>query len=171
MGRKLKAIMVVAAITAFYCSWVVLAKITEVPEPAIVAIETTPNTEAFLAGQVQHGTFKIRVSLSDLMERARKSGGKVTIEYGSISYSVPVLEYWLAEEALFYHAVVTMSQPWGERWSGLEWDRVEILGSNAVIYPSTGGRKFGGGILAFMGAVLLGFGTLSKKKVESAKHS
>lgn len=87
------------------------------PKPITIALQIPERAEVRPASTVSPGTFKIEVSLSELLERAKTSGAPPALvswgnDVGSI-WEMLRIEYWLPRgDSTFFHATLLHRIHW-----------------------------------------------------------
>lgn len=96
------------------------------PEEKQFALQLPANADIRPASDVEPGTFKIHVSLEELLAKSRSGQfGNPIVAYGENEYGKLHIQYWLPRnDGTFYYADVAPGQePWGRRhfWIGVSW--------------------------------------------------
>lgn len=104
VGWLLVALLNVGLVSASVFFWN-----REIPPPQVIKVVIPEGAAVFPYEQVHAGTFKIDVSVKDLVEHAEKMGKNALISFGKYSSEgigeLLVIQYWVSRgDSTFFHA-------------------------------------------------------------------
>lgn len=106
----------------------------KLPPPFEMDLKLPKNAEVFSYYQLTPGTFKVKIPLNELLQRAESLSTKTLVSWSKTGN----IEYWLPAQNFFYYSHSEMKPEtrtaWGWRY-GINTYRTELKGTRLIFYP------------------------------------
>lgn len=177
MKRKQISLACFIAVCVIALAAVNYAYFAPLPEPAVFEIELPKNAELRPAEQVYPGTFRIAVSVAELLSIAEKSSSRPIVSYGLFpdkngNKRIPGLHYWLeraGSSSVYYYAAALYSyKPWDDRFTT---KGAEIQGTSLIVHPQREPVIFVLGNLLILVGGLVGVFIINRAEKRSEQSS